>query len=99
MTGSQGRALAFWHLVPPLLAAPLIWWLFASTDLDRRLIGFYYDAVAHAFPLRNDAFMESVMHSGFKMVVIAIGIALFGAWLLSFVVPQLSPYRRRLLWL
>lgn len=98
MQGAR-RPLAYWHLIVPLLAAPLMWWVFETTNLDRWLIGFYYDAAAHAFPLRDDVIMEGVMHSGLKMVVIAIGLALFGAWLLSFLVPQLPPYRRRLLWL
>lgn len=93
------RGLAFWHLVAPLAAAPLIWWLFATTNIDRWLIGFYFDSAAHAFPLRDDAFLQNVMHSALKLVVITIGMAMFGAFLLSYLVPQMAPYRRRLLWL
>lgn len=81
------------------MAAPLIWWLFRTTDIDRWLIGFYFDSTAHAFPLRDDAFLQNVMHSGLKLVVIAIGMAIFGAFLLSYLVPQMVSYRRRLLWL
>lgn len=93
------RVLAFLHLVPPLLLAPLIWWVFDRTDIDRHLINWYYDSAAHAFPLRDDAFMAGFMHSGLKLIVIGVGIAIAGAFLLSYVVPQLPPYRRRLLWL
>lgn len=92
------RTLLFWQLVFPLLLAPGIWWLFDLTDLDRQLIGWYYDPVRHMFPLRDDAFMAGVMHSGLKLVVIAVGMALAGAFLLSYVVPM-PMARRRLLWL
>ncbi|HEY0846947.1 MAG TPA: phosphatase PAP2 family protein [Noviherbaspirillum sp.] len=93
------RRLAFWHLVVPLLLAPLIWWILAATDIDRALIAWYYDADRHGFPLRDDPFMAGVMHAGMKLLVIALGMAVAGAFLFSYVVPQLAPYRRDLLWL
>ncbi len=89
----------YWHLLLPLLLAPLIALLFETTSLDRDLIAWYYDAGTHAFPLRDDAFLQNVMHSGLKLLVIGIGIAVFGAFLLTFILPQWQPYRRRLLWL
>ena len=84
-------------LILPILLAPLIWWIFHATPLDRWLIDSYYDPAGHGFPLRDNALMENLMHSGLKLVVIAIGIAVLGAFLLSYVVPQMP--RRRLLWL
>lgn len=86
-------------LLLPLLVAPLVWWLFDATPIDRWLIGRYYDTASRAFPLRDDLFMQTVMHSGLKLVVLAIGAAAFGAWLLSWPVPDLARQRRRLLWL
>lgn len=91
--------LACWHLVPPLLLAPAIWWLFARTEVDRQLIALYFDARNHVFPLRDDAFLNGIMHSGLKLLIIAIGMGVAGAFFASYLVPQLTPYRRRLLWL
>lgn len=83
----------------PLLLAPLILWLFEAVPIDRWLIDLYYDPASRSFPLRDDVFMETVMHSGLKLVALAIGIAVFGAFLLSYVVPDLPGQRRRMLWL
>lgn len=97
---TAGRRLArHWDLVLPALLAPLIWWLFDTTPLDRSLIAHYYDAASRSFPLRDDVFLQYVMHGGLKLVVVAVGIAVFGAYLLSYVVPQLPCQRRRMLWI
>ena len=97
MTHEGSRLARHRDLILPILLAPLIWWVFHATPLDRRLIEGYYNPVSHGFPLRDNALMENLMHSGLKLVVIAIGIAVLGAFLLSYVVPQMP--RRRLLWL
>ncbi|HYD61433.1 MAG TPA: phosphatase PAP2 family protein [Noviherbaspirillum sp.] len=82
-----------------LVLAPLILLLFDATPLDGLLIAPYYDAATHAFPLRDDPFIQNVMHSGTKLVVIGIAIAVFGAFLLTFILPHWAQHRRRLLWL
>lgn len=87
------------HILWPLVLAPLLAFLFELTPLDRVLIGHYFDATAHAFPLRDDAFLQNVMHSGTKLLVIAIAFAVFGAFLLTYLLPQWEPQRRRLLWI
>lgn len=97
MTREGSRLARHRDLILPILLAPLIWWVFHATPLDRRLIDSYYDPAGHGFPLRDNALMENLMHSGLKLVVVAIGIAVLGAFLLSYVVPQMP--RRRLLWL
>lgn len=99
MRAESSKELLFWHLLLPAALAPLLWWIFTATDIDRSLIAVYYDASTHAFPLRDDAFLESVMHSGLKLVVIAIALSLFGAFMFTFIVPSMLPYRRRLLWM
>ncbi|RZI42696.1 phosphatase PAP2 family protein [Herbaspirillum sp. HC18] len=93
------RNTILWQLLLPLAAAPLIWWIFDATPLDRWMIGWYYDVGARNFPLRDDVFMQNVMHNGLKLIVVAVGMILAGAYLLSFLLPQLAPQRRRLLWL
>lgn len=86
-------------LALPLVLAPFIFWIFEATPLDRVLIGWYYDAHAHMFPLRDSPFMQNVMHTGLKMAMIAVGVVVLGAFLLTFIRPQWQPHRRRLLWL
>jgi membrane-associated PAP2 superfamily phosphatase len=87
------------HLAIALALAPLITLLFEMVPLDRSLIAPYYDAGAHAFPLRDDLFLQNVMHSGMKLVVTGIAFAAFGGFLMTFVLPQWVQHRRRLLWL
>lgn len=87
------------HLAIALALVPLIVLLFELIPLDRSLIAPYYNAEAHAFPLRDNPFLQNVMHSGMKLVVIGIAFAVFGAYLLTFILPQWTQHRRRLLWL
>ncbi|HJV87367.1 MAG TPA: phosphatase PAP2 family protein [Noviherbaspirillum sp.] len=89
----------YWHLWLALALAPMIFWLFEATPLDRTLIGWYYDAHAHGFPLRDSPFMQNVMHTGLKMVMVVFGAAVLIAFLLTFIRPQWRAHRRRLLWL
>lgn len=93
------RQVLHWELVVPLLLAPAIWWLFDKTPIDRSLIANYYDAARHAFPLRDDDFTQFVLYGGEKFAVVAAGIAVLGAFVLSYLVPHWSHQRRRLLWL
>lgn len=99
MMQERGGFSRYWDLLLPVVLAPPIWWTFHATRIDKRLIDIYYDPAAHSFPWHDNAFMENVMHSGLKMVVVAIGIAVLGAYILSYLVPQLPRQRRRLLWL
>ena len=99
MKNRSPRAASLRDFILPLALAPLIWWLFDATALDRMLIGWYYDASARSFPLRDDVLMQNVMHNGLKMVVVAIGMALACAYLLSYLQPQIVPQRRRILWI
>jgi membrane-associated PAP2 superfamily phosphatase len=89
----------YWRVLLPIMLAPLIVLFFETTSVDKSLIALYYDAESHGFPLRDTPFMQHVMHTGLKMAVVVIGIAVFIAFLLTFVKPQWRPYRRRLLWL
>jgi membrane-associated PAP2 superfamily phosphatase len=88
----------YWRLLLPLLLAPAIALVFDATTLDRSLLASYFDRTARDFPLRHDAFLENVMHTGLKLSVVAVGTAVFMSFLLSFVVLQLEQHRRRLLW-
>lgn len=87
------------HLLWPLMLAPLLALLFEATPLDHLLIARYYDASVHAFPLRDDFFLQNVMHSGAKLLAIGIAFAVFGAFLLTWLLPNWASQRRRLLWI
>lgn len=87
------------HLLPALAAAPLLALLFEAAPLDRMLIALYYDASAHGFPLRDDLLLQGIMHGGMKLMVIGVAFAVFGAFLLTYLLPQWRAHRRRLLWI
>lgn len=88
-----------WMLGLSVLLAPLIWFVFSYTRLDRILIAPYYDMQSHSFPWRDDAFMQNVMHGGLKFIVVAAGVALLGGFLLTYIMPQWQRHRRTLLWM
>lgn len=87
------------HLLWPLAAAPLLALLFEATPLDRALTGLYFDASRNAFPLRDDLFLQNVMHGGMKLLVIGIAFAVLGAFMLTYLLPQWEAHRRRLFWI
>ena len=99
MTGATTIWRRYWRLLLPLMLAPAIAWLFDVTPLDKAVTALYYDAATHSFPLRDDLFMQTVLHSGLRLVVIAVAVGVLGAFLLSFVIPQWEAWRRRLLWI
>jgi len=86
------------HLLWPLALAPFLALLFEATPLDRTLIALYYDASRHVFPLRDDLLLQTVMHSGMKLLVIGIAFAVLGAFILTYLLPHWGLHRRRLLW-
>lgn len=98
MTRLQRLRQDGWLLVLPLLLAPLIWLVFDRTSLDHALLAPYYDAGNRSFPWRHHPFMQDVMHGGLKFLVVAIGMAVLGGFLLTYIVPQWGHHRRRLLW-
>jgi membrane-associated PAP2 superfamily phosphatase len=97
----MSRALARWgdpHLLWALALAPMLALLFEATPVDRVLIGMYFDTSSHSFPLRDDLFLQGVMHSGMKLLVTGIAFTVFGAFLMTWLLPEWITHRRRLLW-
>ncbi len=68
------------------------------TDLDRGFSSLFYDAAHHGFPLRENFWLEVVLHHWLKYLVIFISIMALMAWAASFRVPRLSPWRADLLY-
>ena len=75
----------FWllHLAIPLVIGFLLAFVYPYTSLDARLIQPYYDAYALAFPLKQDRFLEQVMHQGLKDLVILVSLIALGLWVYS----------------
>ena len=73
-----------WHLGLPLLLGLLLWQVYPATGLDDLIEHWYYDPAARAFLLRDVLWLTAGAHSGLKMLVIAVGLAAFFAWLASF---------------
>lgn len=88
-----------WHLGLPLLLGLLLWQVYPATGLDDLIEHWYYDPAARAFPLRDGVWLTVGAHSGLKMLVIAVGLAAFFAWLASFFELGLRFERRRLGWI
>lgn len=87
-----------WHLCPALLAAAALL-VMDATPVDAAISGWFFDPVGHAFPLRYETAFEIVTHHWAKYVVVLIASAVIAALLLSFVIPELKPRRRLLLFL
>ncbi|MEW5755003.1 MAG: phosphatase PAP2 family protein [Pseudomonadota bacterium] len=90
----------FWirhALLPLLIAAPILIGL-EFTEIDRWISDWFYSAANHGFPLRDNFWLEVVLHHWIKYLVIAIAIAVLLAWAISSRVPRLSPWRTELLY-
>lgn len=86
-----------WCLAPAVLLAALL--LLETSDIDRAVSRWFYDAGTHAFPLRHAFLFDTVLHHWMKYVVILIAVLISAAWLYTYIFPELRSQRRRLLFL
>ena len=86
------------HAGIPAAIAVAVLGIFESTDLDRRIQDLFYDPAAGRFPHRIHWLFETVLHDFGRLSVIALGIGLFAAFLLSWRRATLVPWRRALLY-
>ena len=86
------------HLAPALPLAVLLLGL-ETTAIDDTITGWFFDRSAGAFPLRYNAFLEVFAHQYMKELVIVVACCVIALFLLSFVLPELKPRRRLLLFL
>jgi membrane-associated PAP2 superfamily phosphatase len=86
------------HLVPVLPFAALLPLLEKST-IDDTLSSWFFDRVAGVFPLRYNSFLEVFAHQYMKQLVIVVACCVIAMYLLSFVLAELKPQRRLLLFL
>ena len=74
---------SFWlpHIVLPVIVGLLLAFIYPQTSLDAWLIQPFYDAHALVFPLKNDSFLESVMHKGLRNLMIVVSLMMLGFWI------------------
>src|SRR6266540_4022012 len=87
-----------WLVWPALLALVLVA-VDLTTDSDRTVTRFVFDRETGVFPLRNNFWIEVVMHHWAKYAVITLGFLVLGALLLSYVLPAFATQRRVLVFL
>ena len=67
--------------------------------IDWRISNFFFDPELGRFPLRDDWFLEKVMHVGVKNAVVGVGLLVLAAWIASFRLRRLAKWRRLLVFL
>lgn len=92
------RHFALLHLGPALLIAVLLAVL-EQTSIDDMVSGWFFDRIAAVFPLRYNSFLEVFAHQYVKQLVIVVACCVIAMYLLSFVLTELKPRRRLLLFL
>lgn len=92
------RHLLLLHLAPVLPVAALLL-VMETTAIDATISGWFFDPVAGVFPLRYDSFLEVFAHQITKQLVVVVACCVIAMYLLSFVLPELKPRRRLLLFL
>lgn len=70
-----------------------------TTAMDATISGWFFDRAAGAFPLRHDSFLEVFAHQYMKQLVVVVACCVIAIYFLSFVLPELKPQRRLLLFL
>ena len=93
----------FWtlHLALPSAFALFMVFIYPHTHLDAWLIAPFYDTQLPGFPLKRNWFVETVMHLGFKYVVIMISLIFLSLFLLGFVKNKpvwIKQYQRAFIW-
>jgi len=90
------RPLNFWVCLGVPVIAAIILVLLELTSLDMTLANFFYDPVAGDFIGRHSYFLENILHNKAKDVVIAFSVFAVIAFICSFFVEKLKPFKREL---
>ncbi len=70
-----------------------------STDIDRMVSRWFFDAASGTFPLRHEYLLDTVLHHWAKYAVVLIACLAVAGLVLTFIVPALRPQRRLLFFL
>jgi phosphoglycerol transferase MdoB-like AlkP superfamily enzyme/membrane-associated PAP2 superfamily phosphatase len=102
-----------WHLIVPVLAGLLLAFAYPLTGWDRLWIAPFFDAQTQAFPLRNHAGLEAVLHQGLRNLMIIVSLLALAGGLVGYGLKRwprastqatllafdwLKAHRRSLLW-
>jgi len=93
------RAFYLWHAGIPLVIACFIFATFEFTHWDENISNWFFDPHLPGFPLRNDWFLEVILHHWAKYLLIALGVGLLICFLLGFKLPRWRGRRRIFLFL
>lgn len=77
------HGLQHWHDWLPVLFAVFLVWIYPQIPWDYDLIAPYFDAIQQRFFLKDDYFLNSIMHGKLKMGLQAIAAALVILWAAS----------------
>ncbi|HUL41940.1 MAG TPA: phosphatase PAP2 family protein [Burkholderiales bacterium] len=91
---NSSRHFYLLHLVIPAAAASLILWVIYILGIDERITRLFFNPETRRFPLRDNWFLETVMHHWIKYAVILLGLSVLVAYVSSFWVAMLAPLRR-----
>lgn len=93
------RTIPLWWLWVPAVLAIALLVLDRTTDFDRALTRYAFDPALADFPLRDNFWLDVVMHHWTKYAVATLGCLAAGALVLTFALPALPLDRRTLLFL
>jgi membrane-associated PAP2 superfamily phosphatase len=102
----RSYTLQFWclHLALPVLLGALLAFVYPSSGIDAWLIARFYDTNSLTFPLKENWFLERILHQGLKELMVVISLLMLGLWLLGFKLGTytrqkwLQDYHRQFLW-
>lgn len=100
-TSPEKTGLRFysWHLIVAVsLAAAALATIYLG-GFDPDVSDLFFDQSGGVFPLRDNWFLERVVHVGFRDAVFVLAICVLLSWLASFRFESLAPWRRLLLFL
>ena len=87
------------HLGGVLLLAALCLMIVEQFRIDRWVSNLFFDPVRGRFPLRDDWFLEKVMHVGARNAIVGLGLLVLAGWIASFRLKRLAKWRPLLLFL
>ena len=87
------------HLGGALLLAAAALLIVEQFRIDWRVSNIFFDSELGRFPLRDDWFLEKVVHVGIKNAVVGVGLLVLTGWLASFWLEWLARWRPLLLFL
>jgi membrane-associated PAP2 superfamily phosphatase len=102
MVGARAQTAARFyllHLGGALLLAAAALLIVEQFRIDWGVSNLFFDSELGRFPLRDDWFLEKVMHVGIKNAVVGVGVLVLIAWIFSLRLRRLAKWRPLLFFL